>query len=33
MVLEVANADGEKRLELAEVRERGAPQVIAVTIP
>ena len=33
VVLEVVYADGEKRLELAEVPERGQPQVISVTIP
>jgi hypothetical protein len=33
LVLEVVYADGEKRLELAEVPERGQPQVIEVTVP
>jgi hypothetical protein len=33
LVLEVVYADGEKRLELAEVPERGQPQVIRLTIP
>jgi hypothetical protein len=33
LVLEVLYADGEKRLELAEVPKRGQPQVIEVTVP
>jgi hypothetical protein len=33
VVLEIIYADGDKRLEVAEVPERGQPQVVEITIP